>query len=313
MHEGDMRKRQFITMLLASAAIILAGAPVRSDEPTKVTIAYGFTSDFLPAMIAQDKGFFAKHGLDATLIPLPNSALAPATLQSDSAQIAQATPPNLVLAVDGGLDLVAVAAAARLLKSNPRTSLVTRNDITVTKPQQLTGMKIAVPGINSGFDLNLKKWLIDGSVPPDLVTIIETPFPQMGDRLKGGQIDGAILIEPLLSHVLQSGAAQKSVDILSQNNPDQLGVFYLAKRDWATAHPRTIQGFRAALAEGIASIAANPDEAKAIEVKYLHSSEEALPSVSIEVKPSDFAYYIAILQKLRLLQHPVDAEKLIFN
>jgi len=129
-----------------------------------------------------------------------------------------------------------VAAAARLTKANPRTSLITREGVTVTKPQDLIGLKIAVPGLNSGFDLNLRKWLLDGNVPLDKVTIVEAPFPQMGDRLKGGQLDAAIQIEPLLSHNLQSGAAKKSVDILSVNNPDQLGVFYLAKRDWAMAN-----------------------------------------------------------------------------
>lgn len=308
-----MLKNRMLAIVTLCGAVALAPLPVVGQELTKVTIAYGFTSDFLPAMVAKDKGLFEKHRIDANLIPLPNSALAPATLQSGSAQIAQATPPNLVLAVDGGLDLVAVAAAARLLKSNPRTSLITREGVTVTKPQDLVGLKVAIPGLNSGFDLNLKKWLLDGNVPIDKVVIVKSPFPQMGDRLKGGQLDAAIQIEPLLTHVVQSGAAKKSVDILSQNNPDQLGVFYLTTREWADAHRPAVQGFRAALAEGIAFISEKPEEAKAIEIKYLHSSEEVLPSVSIEVRQADFAYHIAILQRLKLLQHPIDAEKLIFK
>lgn len=309
-----MKVAKQIRMWWAALALCaLMPLPASSAELTKVTIAYGYTSDFLAAMVAKDKGLFEKHGLDATLTPLPNSALAPATLESGSVQIAQATPPNLVLAVNGGLDQVAVAAAARLTKANPRTSLITRDGVTVTKPQDLIGLTVAVPGLNSGFDLNLRKWLLDGNVPLDKVTIIEAPFPQMGDRLKGGQLDAAMQIEPLLTHNLQSGAAKKSVDILSANNPDQLGVFYLAKRDWAMAHRPVIEGFRASLAEAITFITQQPEEAKAIEVKYLHSVEGELPSVVNEVKISDFAYYVTILQRLNLLQHPIDPEKLVFK
>ena len=307
-----MLQKRIPVFLALCATIFFAAWPAASEEPP-VTIAYGFTSDFLPMMVAKDKGFFTQHGLDANLIPLPNSALAPATLQSGGAQIAQATPPNLVLAVDGGLDLVAVAAAARLLKSNPRTSLITRPGFTVTKAQDLIGRKVAVPGFNSGFDLNLKKWLLDGGVKLDQVTIVEAPFPQMGDRLKSGQLDAAISIEPLLSHVVESGAAQRSVDILSANNPDQLGAFYLARRDWAEAHRPVIAGFRAGLADGIAFIAHDPEGAKAIELKYLHSSEAVSPSNSMDVRPEDFAFHIAILERLKLLQHPIAADKLIFK
>jgi NitT/TauT family transport system substrate-binding protein len=305
--------KQFRAWLAALALSALIPFPASSAELTKVAIAYGYTSDFLAAVVAKDKGLFEKHGLDATLTPLPNSALAPATLESGSVQIAQATPPNLVLAVNGGLDQIAVAAAARLAKANPRTSLITREGVTVTKPQDLIGLKVAVPGLNSGFDLNLRKWLLDGNVPLDKVTIVEAPFPQMGDRLKGGQLDAAIQIEPLLSHNLQSGSAKRSVDILSVNNPDQLGVFYLSKRDWAMANRKAVEGFQASLAEAITFITQQPDEAKAIELKYLHSVEGELPSVVSEVKTADFAYYVTILQRLNLLQHPIDPEKLIFK
>ena len=308
-----MLANRMLAALCGLATLASLTMPAMSDELSSITIAYGFTSDFLPVMVAKEKGLFEKHGLDAKLTPLPNSALAPAALESGNVQIAQATPPNLILAVDGGLDQVAIAAAARLLKSNPRTSLITRDGVTVTKPQDLIGLKVGVPGLNSGFDLNLKKWLLDANVPLDKVTIVEAPFPQMGDRLKGAQLDAAILIEPILSHVVESGAAKKSVDILSANSPDQLGVFYLAKRDWANAHRSTVEGFRAALGEAIAFITQQQDEAKAIEMKYLHFTEAALPSVSIEIRESDFAFHVAILQRLKLLQHPIDAQHLVFK
>ena len=85
---------------------------------TKIAVGYGFASDFLPALVAQDEGIYAKHGLDVTLSVVQSSSMAPAILNSGSLQIAINTPPNLILAVAGGLDQVAIAGAARLTKEN---------------------------------------------------------------------------------------------------------------------------------------------------------------------------------------------------
>jgi NitT/TauT family transport system substrate-binding protein len=295
------------------AVSLLMPLSAMAQQATKLAIVWGYAGDYLPLWVAKEKGLLEKHHLDATLTGLGNGAQAPSILESGSAQIAFTTPANLVLAVEGGLDQVVVAGAARLTKANPRTSLVTRTGITVAKPEDLVGKRIGTPGLNSTLDLNVKKWLMDHNVASNKVSFIETPFPQMGDMLKGNQIDAAMIVEPILSRVLASGAANRSVDILSENSPDQLGSIWIAKRDWATANKGAVAEFRAALAEAIDLIHKNSDEAKQIEAKYLNFAEPALPTFATEVKPADFAYWIAIARRVELLPQPVDATKIVFE
>src|SRR5580704_16492161 len=117
-----MSLRRIFALIIFAAALVPA-LPAASQNLTPVKIGLGPAVDFLPAFVARDEGFFAKHGLDATLQVLPNPSVVPPMLVSDSVQISYATPPNLLLADDGGLDLVAIAGGARLVKTNAKISL----------------------------------------------------------------------------------------------------------------------------------------------------------------------------------------------
>jgi NitT/TauT family transport system substrate-binding protein len=300
-------------MVALLGALATSAAPVLAEEPTPVTLGYGLTADYLPVYIAKDTGIFERHGLDVTMKAVTSSSLAPPALVSNSLQISQATPPNLLLANDGGMDLVSVAGVGRLMAKDPHTSLVTHPGFTITKPQDLIGKKVAVPGISSAMDLVLRKWLIDGKVRPDQVTIVEAPFQQMGDLLKSGQLDAAFQFEPLLSRTLASGAAAKSLDIMSLADPDVLGAIYASTREWANAHRGAVTAFRQSLAEAIAWEKEHSDEAHKIETKYIGYAVPGLPDVAIDVTPQDFKFWADVCDAVGVLHRPVDAATLIFK
>ena len=300
-------------LLLLGLAGALAAPAAPSTAATALSVGYGTAGDFLPLLVAQDKGFLAVHGLDAQLVSIPNGSMSPSAIESGSVQIAFTTPSILILADAGGLDQVAVAGAARLLATNPRSALVTRAGVTVTKPEDLIGKRVGVPGLNQALDLNIKKWMLDHGIALDRYKTVEAPLPQLPDMLKAGQIDAAPLVEPVLGRALAQGDGTKSVDITSIDNPDELGSLWEAKGAWASANKPAVVAFRAALDEAIAYIRANPDEAKAIEKKYLKFAEPSLPDFATKIAPADFQYWIDILTRLKLLPQPVEAAKLVFD
>ena len=111
--------------LFATLAVCAAIGDARATEMTKLAVSYSATADFAPAFIAKDAGIFEKHGLDVTLTNLATTSLSPPALMSGSLQIASNSPPLLLLANDGGMDLVAVAGVAAMDEKHPRSSLVT--------------------------------------------------------------------------------------------------------------------------------------------------------------------------------------------
>jgi len=299
--------------LFATLAVCAAIGDARATEMTKLAVSYSATADFAPAFIAKDAGIFEKHGLDVTLTNLATTSLSPPALMSGSLQIASNSPPLLLLANDGGMDLVAVAGVAAMDEKHPRSSLVTRTGFTATKAQDFIGKKIARPGINSAIDLVLKKWLLDRGVALNQVTLVETPFTQMGDLLKAGQIDAAFELEPLRTRIIESGAGQKSVDIFSETKPHILASMYASSRSWAESHRDALKAFRASLKDAAAFQKDHPEEAREIQKKYVGAASTP-DALELELDPAEFDFWIGVLNQLKLLQQPPPpAAKLIIQ
>lgn len=299
-----------LSAFLLVIATFWAGSAQAAD---KITIGYGITNDFLPVFIANDKGMFAKHGLKPKLVAVRSSSLSPAALIGGSLDVAQMTPPNLLLAKQGGLDLVTVGGIGRDLASNPRSALITRVGITVTKPRDLIGKTVAVPGINAAMDLVLRKWLIDGGVKPSQVRIVEAPFARMGGELQTGQIDAAFEIDPIMAHILAAHHAKKAIDLLSWANPNMLSTIWGASRKWAVAHRKDVAAFRASLAEAIVYMRAHRAESQRIEKKYLHYTVSDMPDVSLGVTPKDIEFWIKVCREAGILHQKVNPASLIFH
>ncbi|HEY1506981.1 MAG TPA: ABC transporter substrate-binding protein [Stellaceae bacterium] len=298
------RFRALVGSLLA--VLIMGVLAPAAQAQTKITVGYGIASDFLAVLTARDEGIFAKHGLEVEMTAFTNGGLTPQALVSGAAQIAFNTGPVLVLSKDGGLDLVVFAGLSRIQKINPHSALVTRQGVTVTKPTDLIGKRIADPGINSSLDLVMKKWLVDGGVKLNQITVVELPFQLMGDNLKNGQIDAAFPVQPMLGRIVESGAGTKSVDIQSAVNPDFAATFWSATREWATAHPKEIAGFRDSLADALKFIDEHPEDAKQISLKYFHNYDASPPQPSIAIKPSDLQFWADICKELNLIHQPID-------
>src|SRR5215467_12380369 len=130
-----------LVVALALLSPLASVGPAAGQTPTPLKIGLGPAVDFLPAFVARDQGIFAKHGLDVTLQIVPTPSVVPPMLVSDGVQIAYLTPPNILLANEGGLDLVGIAGGARLVKSNAKISFVTRSGVTVEKAEDLKGRR----------------------------------------------------------------------------------------------------------------------------------------------------------------------------
>ena len=61
----------------------------------------------------------------------------------------------------------------------------------------MKGKRIGVPGLNGVNHIVAMKWLENNGVDRKAVTYVETGFAQMGDLLKGGQVDVVVPVEDL--------------------------------------------------------------------------------------------------------------------
>jgi NitT/TauT family transport system substrate-binding protein len=299
-----------LSATLGALCLLATGA---SAANVKVNIGYATAADYLPAFVSKENGCFAANGIDAQFTRITVTAHIPAALIADTMQIGALTATAFLPAVENGIELVAVAGGTRILQGNETISLVTSTKFQVKRGADLVGKKIGVPGVNSVADVMFRKWLKNEGVDVAKVQIIEAPFPQMKDLIKSGQIDGALVVEPIRSMIANEGVGQRAgVEYHTAVAKDSILAFWTASKKWADKNPQAVASFRKCLTEGIAWVGANPDRAREIEKQYLGFNTPVRPDWNVEINDEDFKLYVDVSLELGVLRKRVDAKNLVW-
>src|SRR5690606_39091728 len=130
--------------------------------------------DYIAAYLAYDAGIFAKHGLDVTLQPITISPLATAGLMSKSMDVATLSTPDLIQAVDNGIDLVAVNGISVFsVEGGTRAGVVAAQDLKLDSAADYKGKKVGVPALGGLLHILFQDYLNKNNVPAEDVTFIE--------------------------------------------------------------------------------------------------------------------------------------------
>ena len=310
------RRTALIGLVAASSAIAL---PARGQAATRIVFGYTAVTDFASVFVAVDEGYFRKRNLDVEPKFIPLNSTIPAALQSDSLQIGGPTPSVFLQAVDGGLDLVAIAGATIMSPvTNGNITAFVRNGITIKEPKDFVGKKVGAPGLNAFLHVLFVKWLVEKGVDPKSVNFVEVTFPTMADIIKSGGVDAVLTAEPLVTRMTNAGlgsvGARYAVE-LARTDPI---IFYAASREWADKNAASIKKFRDALAESAAIVNNDREKASNSIAKFTKQPIELVkatpPNRSEPVlKPEQLAWWIEVMSSQKMLQSKLDTSKLVLK
>src|SRR5262245_67919 len=141
-----------LTAAVATAALALAAAGCSekqdvttspSDERLDLALDFYVNPDHAGIYAAIDRGFFRRAGLDVRP-HVPSDPTAPIkAVAAGRADLAISYEPEVMLAQEQGLDVIAVAA----LVDQPLTSLISLPAAGIAEPDDLRGKTIATAGI----------------------------------------------------------------------------------------------------------------------------------------------------------------------
>ena len=307
-----------VPTILATLAVSLALTGSAAAQ-AKVQIGCTATTDCASAMLAADEGIFRKHGLEAEMTPIGINSNIPAAILSNSIQVGGPTSTVFLQAVDGGLDLVAIAGASVMSPtSNNAITAFVRNGITIKEPKDFVGKKVGAPGLNAFLHVLFVKWLVEKGVDPKQVNFVEVTFPTMSDIIKSGGVDAVLTAEPFLTRMLNAGlgsiGARYALE-LARTDPI---IFYAASREWAEKNTATVKKFREAIAEAAQIVNSDRDKASASIAKFTKQPLElvkANPPNQSEptLKPEQLAWWIEVMSSQKMLQSKLDTAKLVLN
>ncbi|MBW4546042.1 MAG: nitrate ABC transporter ATP-binding protein [Symplocastrum torsivum CPER-KK1] len=220
----------------------------------KINLEIGFIplTDCAPLVVAKEKGFFEKHGLEEVTLNREPSwkaiAKGVATGRLDAAQMVAGMPMSLTLGAGNNTPVPMVSAltlsrngnaitlSKRLYDQGVRTLADLKAALQAT-PDKVHTLGVVYP--SSMQNLMLRYWLASGGIDPDRdVSLTVIPPPQMLSNLKAGNIDGYCVGEPWNSRAVNEGhgfVIANDLDIFPGHIEKVLGV----REEWANKYPQT--------------------------------------------------------------------------
>ena len=297
--------------LLATLCIAL---PARA-ETIAVRASFVPAAPALAAWVAQDRGFFAAQGLDVSLTPVQNVSLVPGLL-GKQIDIGMVTTVDLIKAADGGIGIVAVAGNHNEVAGSTTNVLIARKDAGIHSIRDIAGKIVGTPSIGAILHVALLHWMVKEGMDPNAIQAVEIPFPLMAEQMAAGRIDVAVSAQPFAARMLAAGNISLGNQLLQVADPVS-ATLWIADRGWAASHQAVVAKWTAALNQSRDFIAANPDAAREILVKWTKlppAVVQSLPMPAFETKLSaaDIDVWIKVLGELHQLQgQPVAAQLIV--
>ena len=179
---------KMMSCLLGLAALLAVLNPLQVQAADKLTVLLDWfvNPDHAPLVIAQEGGYFARHGLDVDLVAPADPSAPPRLVAAGKADIAVTYQPDLMLQIKEGLPLLRLGT----LVATPLNCLIVPKDGPVKTLADLKGKKIgySVAGLQSAY---LDAMLKSAGLTAKDVTLVNVNF-NLVTALMSGQVDAII-------------------------------------------------------------------------------------------------------------------------
>jgi len=273
-----------IALAVLALALALAACGEKSEEASGERQGFSLTLDFYPnpdhagIYMAQKLGYFEEAGLDVS-IDAPSDPAAPVKqVAAGRTDLAISYEPEVALAREQGLDVVAVGA----LVNRPLTSLIWLAESKIKGVGDLKGKTIATAGIPYQ-DAFLKTILARVKLTPDDVKAVNVGFgllPALIGSSAQAMLGGYSNVEGVDLRERGKAPVVTPVDQLGVPTYDEL--VFVANREKLEEDPDKFRLFLAALQRGTEAAAEKPGEATTAITEANPDLEPKLAAAEVE-------------------------------
>jgi NitT/TauT family transport system substrate-binding protein len=289
-----------------------------ANAETKVTIGTAGGGTATAALYtAKEEGYFAKGGLDVSILMGGLDSNMPSALLAHSLEIAAISATTYFQAVDGGLDLVVVLGGTATSKRPTDQAVIAAKDSGIKEPKDFIGRKVGVPGIGAALHVLYRYWLTERGVDFHQVQFAETQLPRMRDLLAAKTVDAVVAVNPFIGQIVDAGVGYIAVPLAGQIPSGKPVILYVATREWADAHKSEVAAFRAGIIEGAKFVEAEPDRTKEDINRYAKLPPQVLKVAQIsdqapKIDIADLTWWFDVMKRQGMLTRDMDVKKLLY-
>lgn len=285
-----------------AAAAVLATTVSAWAENTKVRFAYLVADSMLPALYAQDKGYFTAAGIDAEFIPVQGGPAVVAAIASGEADVGYAA---LVPPINGRLNGVPIKIFLQLGKEaepdHKYTWLVTSTASGITDVAGVKGKKIGFNANGGLCELAWRDHLATAGLTIADVEPVVLPFPEQEAALEQGNIDATCTINPFYSSMSANaalGAVTLAAGTLADLSTPLANDGLFATEDWLAANAAAPASIAQVMLKARQELLADPVAMADAAVKFMELTPEAAKGFTLPVVDESMVITAADVQRL---------------
>jgi NitT/TauT family transport system substrate-binding protein len=300
---------KIIAWIAAAAFALIPAISAAQDKPLMPlrigTLKIASQTD---VWVAQQRGIFAKNGIDAKISLFNSGAESIPALQGGSIDVLLSIPGIGMTAMERGIDLVAIfqdeiahmappdSASVQVLDSSPIKSMA-----------DFRGKKIGVGGLSTQNTIAVKMLLDQAGVDVGSVSFSEVPFPAMGNALKAGHVDAVVPVDPFTTQLRTTGGRVVSWNYVESIPEQPLGVWF-TKGSIVKSNPQAIDAFIKSMKESIDYLHADDARARNEIADYIKIDRAILDHMPLigwdyNVRPEKWQAVVEMMVRYGGLKH----------
>lgn len=267
---------------VAALAAIAPACALAQDKPlTPLRIATLKIASQTDVWVAQQRGIYAKNGIDAKISFFNTGAQSIPAMQGGAVDVLLSIPGIGMVAMERGIDLAAIfqdeiahaappdSASVQVMESSPIKSLA-----------DLRGKKIGVGGLSTQNTIAVKMLLDKAGVDLSTVSMSEVPFTAMVNAIKAGHVDAVVPIDPFTTQLRLSGGRVIAWNYVESVPEQPLGVWF-TKASFVRSNPQVIDAFIRSMKEAVDYLRADESRARDEIAAYTQIDRKVLDSMPL--------------------------------
>jgi NitT/TauT family transport system substrate-binding protein len=263
--------------ILLLIAVLVNGCAKEPPPKEDIEIGYNSLRITLPVFVAMEHGFFAREGLNVTLVSFDTAQPMMQALVAGTVKVAgyTALPITYTAMLRSNKELYFITSLLEDSKHPITYFLVPTSSRPGTGIADFVGKSIGIlPTV--AYQKWLEQILIKNGVDPKSVHIVPIAPGLQASALQSGQVDALLTNDPAATAAIQKGIARKLTDeaIVPKylGEPMLFGSFNVDKA-WADQNPATFKKLVRALDNAVAFINNNPAQAKESMKPYVDETQ----------------------------------------